>query len=313
VYRNPSSGPVDGEAVFTTNGTYAMPGYHVINLTSPVPFIKSDRYSIVIHLINDDYIYVLPLQYVPCIAGPYNPPIYPGDSYYSLDGVVWNDSRSMFGDNSTNCIKGYMRYSPQLHTITATADSFTSIIPRGTGTYTEGENKTYLTQAKPGSDLLNVTVDSRSLGPNATWTFINISQDHNISTSGGYTPGQVHALFTVNQTWGPVPMAVRCTDQSVGSPTSFYWQFGDGSASTSQNPVHIYQTPGTYDITLKATNNQSGGVAVYDNAITVTSGIVSRPTSTPVRGKIPAALPESRCVDLRRLTSHSRISPQVIR
>lgn len=36
---------------------------------------------------------------------------------------------------------------------------------------------------------------------------------------------------------------------------SYEWNFGDGSAlSTAINPVHAYDTPGTYSVTLKATN-----------------------------------------------------------
>ena len=36
--------------------------------------------------------------------------------------------------------------------------------------------------------------------------------------------------------------------------SSYTWDFGDGTTSTATNPVHIYGTPGTYTITLTATN-----------------------------------------------------------
>lgn len=41
---------------------------------------------------------------------------------------------------------------------------------------------------------------------------------------------------------------------SVGA-TNYYWTFGDGGNSTLQNPSHIYNTPGTYTVTLIARNN----------------------------------------------------------
>lgn len=43
------------------------------------------------------------------------------------------------------------------------------------------------------------------------------------------------------------------TDQSTGA-TSWAWAFGDGAASSVQNPVHTYAGPGTYTVSLTVTN-----------------------------------------------------------
>ena len=41
-----------------------------------------------------------------------------------------------------------------------------------------------------------------------------------------------------------------------GTMTNWEWDFGDGSTlSFDQNPVHVYSTPGTYNVILKATSN----------------------------------------------------------
>ena len=64
-------------------------------------------------------------------------------------------------------------------------------------------------------------------------------------------------------------MAVQFIDQSIGDPKTWYWQFGDGSSSMSQNPEHQYNIPGVYSVTLRSTNNQTGGVGTWNNAITV--------------------------------------------
>jgi len=40
------------------------------------------------------------------------------------------------------------------------------------------------------------------------------------------------------------------TDLSAGSPTSWSWDFGDGTTSNLQNPTHIYAASGTYNVTL---------------------------------------------------------------
>lgn len=49
-------------------------------------------------------------------------------------------------------------------------------------------------------------------------------------------------------------LKVICTDLSLGNPTSWHWDFGDGTSSTEQNPTHTYASPGTYTITLTVTN-----------------------------------------------------------
>ena len=40
------------------------------------------------------------------------------------------------------------------------------------------------------------------------------------------------------------------TDLSAGSPTSWSWDFGDGTTSNLQNPNHTYAATGTYNVTL---------------------------------------------------------------
>jgi PKD repeat protein len=44
------------------------------------------------------------------------------------------------------------------------------------------------------------------------------------------------------------------TDFSTEQPTDWSWDFGDGASSSSQNPSHIYGSPGTYVVTLTVTN-----------------------------------------------------------
>jgi PKD repeat protein len=52
-------------------------------------------------------------------------------------------------------------------------------------------------------------------------------------------------------------LSVHFTDQSTGSPTTYLWNFGDGtnpSNRTQPNPVHPYSQPGTYTVTLQVSN-----------------------------------------------------------
>jgi hypothetical protein len=47
--------------------------------------------------------------------------------------------------------------------------------------------------------------------------------------------------------------SINLLDQSFGSPTSWYWEFGDGAISDEQNPTHNYNEPGCYDVYLRTT------------------------------------------------------------
>jgi PKD repeat protein len=65
-------------------------------------------------------------------------------------------------------------------------------------------------------------------------------------------------------------LAVTFTDTSSGSPTSWKWDFGDGSKSTEQNPVHLYSVAGNYNVTLEATG--AGGTSTRTKFVTLSTG-----------------------------------------
>jgi len=49
------------------------------------------------------------------------------------------------------------------------------------------------------------------------------------------------------------PLTVTFTDTSMGDITGWSWDFGDGSTSTEQNPVHTYAKTGNYSVLLTVT------------------------------------------------------------
>lgn len=54
---------------------------------------------------------------------------------------------------------------------------------------------------------------------------------------------------------GYSPLTIRFFDMSRGSPGSWEWDFGDGTNSSEQNPVHTYQQRGIYNVTLVVTRD----------------------------------------------------------
>lgn len=74
-------------------------------------------------------------------------------------------------------------------------------------------------------------------------------------------PSLVLADFTATPISGTPPLEVTFTDISQGSPSSWYWTFGDRTSSTEQSPVHIYQGIGRYTVSLEI-NGPAGGGAV---------------------------------------------------
>jgi PKD repeat protein len=66
---------------------------------------------------------------------------------------------------------------------------------------------------------------------------------------------------------------VQFTDLSTFSPSAWSWSFPGGtpSTSTAQNPAIVYNTPGTYPVTLIATNNAGSGTTTFTTYITVNS------------------------------------------
>jgi len=67
------------------------------------------------------------------------------------------------------------------------------------------------------------------------------------------TPPAPVAAFSAAPTTGTVPLAVHFTDASTGVISAWSWDFGDGGASTLQNPDHSYTAAGTYTVTLTVT------------------------------------------------------------
>lgn len=92
------------------------------------------------------------------------------------------------------------------------------------------------------------------------------------------------ANFTAVPVSGPAPLNVQFTDASTGSPNSWAWDFeSNGSIdSYDQNPLHQYNSPSIYTVTLIATNTYG----CSDDEIKTGYINVSQPPTAPTVNSI---------------------------
>lgn len=166
-----------------------------------------------------------------------------------------------------------------------------------------------------GSKPLEVQFTDKSLGKNLTsWTW-NFGDEttsternpkHMYSESGMYSvsltvannqgdtdtatkPGYINvrdplikADFFASPTSGAAPLSVKFSDKSTGSPTNWFWDFGDGFTSAGvKDPSHVYQYGGKYTVTLTITLGDEIDRAIKKDYITVIGGPQPTPTIGP--------------------------------
>ncbi|MEI6852604.1 MAG: gliding motility-associated C-terminal domain-containing protein [Bacteroidota bacterium] len=94
------------------------------------------------------------------------------------------------------------------------------------------------------------------------------------------TTSLINASFTADPESGILPLSVNFTFTGSGA-TLYSWNFGDGSTSTDQNPVHVFSTPGTYTVILIAssgaptncTDSASVVITVFPPAIVIVPNV----------------------------------------
>lgn len=117
------------------------------------------------------------------------------------------------------------------------------------------------------------TTNLTGLTPNTTYyikAYAINSQGTAFGSQVNFTTGVIPAAaFTATPTTISAGESVQFTDQSTNTPTSWYWNFGDGGTSTTRNPSHMYIAQGSYTVTLTASNNLGSNMHSKTNYITV--------------------------------------------
>lgn len=124
------------------------------------------------------------------------------------------------------------------------------------GTLASGGRFVVTDSAGEATDVLTVTAaDLEIVGDN------NFEVTAEVGGAGG---GILSRSFQVGIQRAPlasftfqrVGLVVTFNDTSTGGPTSWIWDFGDGTPnSTQRNPVHTFAAPGTYVVSLTVRNS----------------------------------------------------------
>jgi PKD repeat protein len=160
----------------------------------------------------------------------------------------------------------------QLVTIVSTSN-LTTITPPG-GMTERAESATpstakYKASIEVADQLLTASGNTGTRTARAASASTTLAQTLAIAPAPVITPQPPVASFTVSATTGTAPFTVSFTDTSTNSPTSWLWDFGDGTTSNVASPSHTYAVPGTYSVSLTVTNAQ--GSSSTSSTVTATA------------------------------------------
>lgn len=120
----------------------------------------------------------------------------------------------------------------------------------------------------PGTYMVCLTVGDPATGCSATYC--------DTITVGSGSGNNCHANFYAVPDSITLPPqtsnSIFFYDNSTGTPSYWHWDFGDNTTSSQQNPVHTYNSPGTYYVCLTIANFGSNCTSTYCDTVVVGNG-----------------------------------------
>ena len=115
----------------------------------------------------------------------------------------------------------------------------------GDGETSESQSPTH-TYTAPGTYDVSFTITMTDEFGDITHTDTEVKEGFIVVDSAA----NLHAEFTAQGLMGQEKAVITFHDQSSGNITSWHWDFGDGTESIEQNPIHEYTTIGSFTVTL---------------------------------------------------------------
>jgi PKD repeat protein len=210
-------------------------------------------------------------------------------SHYAVDTVADCPNRPTVVIDSTAGVAHVFETGPAAPTFSCNSDGgdiYEKTAPLSTLAFGSGRG-TVVLRDDDNHQMHNNTSTKQIVGPMTGLVALAVERStnfywHHWDPLGAIVPGAPVADFSGSPTSGAAPLTVAFRDQSTGSPTSWSWSFGDGGTSTAQNPSHVYSAPGSYDVTLIATNAYGSSTKTKADYVTVTVTGSTPQTFTPV-------------------------------
>jgi PKD repeat protein len=100
------------------------------------------------------------------------------------------------------------------------------------------------------------------------------------------SPRQPFASFKAIPAKGRAPLEVRFHNTSQNAQR-YEWSFGDGASSSEENPVHVFDKPGTYAVRLRAFSGTMVDEAAAPVRVLHPDGPVADFVAVPTQGEAP--------------------------
>ncbi len=118
--------------------------------------------------------------------------------------------------------------------------------------------------------------------------------ESNLIETGVINPELCSASFDIDMNSGCVGQEMQFFDVSYHGVTEWTWNFGDGTVITGsdpliyKNPVHVYDTPGVYTVSLTVGNGTETLSATINNALTIfEEGLLESPLEEGFEATFP--------------------------
>ncbi|MDX2000801.1 MAG: PKD domain-containing protein [Chitinophagales bacterium] len=197
------------------------------------------------------------------VPGTYDVKLIVTSLYGCVDTIIYNDFITVQGPNGT------FTFNP-LHDCTGNEITFfavtTNTVDRtwdfGDGTVLQGPDTTRHIYANYGVYHPVMILDD------------GLGCLYSVSSTDSVVIGKMDVQFNVDTRYLCKFGTVRFTDSTYAYPpaTSWFWDFGDGSTSTDQHPLHYYASPGMYTVKLSVTNPTCTDSLIKTNYIIVDDG-----------------------------------------
>jgi len=178
---------------------------------------------------------------------------------------------------------GYITVSESISEESIPVERFSTDIPSPDmppGVVQNGELSLNETPAVPEEEVTLVPEPSSP----ATLAFGDIDGS---SVEPGLAASNVHAEFAAGDPVGLAPLKVSFSDLSSGLIHSWNWNFGDGTSSAATAPIHIYQNPGVYDVSLTIEGDGNTDSMIKQGLVSVVEPASAAFTARPVEGVAP--------------------------